>query len=212
MSSCPALLLAFTVYARFVIVPGILPRCVKPRPRTLHYTCLLYLFWLQVELRLAAALSGDPVLLSAFEAGEDVHALTARVILGKAAIAPEERGFGKAINFGILYGMGPQRLQDQTGYNRSKANELLHQFHKKYPTLFGYLTYCQQMAVAKGYVESIKGRRRRFTFKGGKLRALRGLTDVGSLPDAAGLRKLASSQEDAEMLRQATNAPLQVRV
>ena len=66
----------------------------------------------QIELRVLAHLCGDPGLTEAFRAGQDIHARTAAILHGKEAaeVTPDERRAAKTINFGLLYGMGPQRL------------------------------------------------------------------------------------------------------
>ena len=66
----------------------------------------------QVELRIAAEISGDARLIEAYQAGEDIHSLTARLILGKETPTKEDRQAAKAINFGLLYGMGAPRLKE----------------------------------------------------------------------------------------------------
>lgn len=65
----------------------------------------------QIELRIAAKISREPELLKAYERGEDVHTLTAQRITGKEEITKEDRRLAKAVNFGLLYGMGARRLQ-----------------------------------------------------------------------------------------------------
>jgi DNA polymerase I-like protein with 3'-5' exonuclease and polymerase domains len=72
------------------------------------------------------------------------------------------------------------------------------------------MTSCQRSAVARGYTSSVLGRRRLFNFSSPALRALRGSSDLAALPDMRGLGRL-SNREDSEALRQAGNAPIQVR-
>jgi hypothetical protein len=71
------------------------------------------------------------------------------------------------------------------------------------------MTSCQRNAVARGYTSSVLGRRRLFNFSSAALRALRGSSDLAALPDMRGLARL-SNRDDAEALRQAGNAPIQV--
>jgi DNA polymerase I-like protein with 3'-5' exonuclease and polymerase domains len=66
----------------------------------------------QIELRIAAKLSGDKVLLDAYRRGEDLHKLTARTVLGKETVTKEDRQLAKVLNFGLLYGMGARRFRD----------------------------------------------------------------------------------------------------
>ena len=64
----------------------------------------------QIELRILTHLSGEEVLQQAYRDGDDVHALTARLLLDKDTVSADERRLGKTINFGVIYGMGAQRL------------------------------------------------------------------------------------------------------
>ena len=72
----------------------------------------------QVELRVLAHMSGDPTLIDAFRQGEDIHARTAGVLFDKSPdrITPDERRSAKTVNFGLIYGMGPQKLARALGY------------------------------------------------------------------------------------------------
>lgn len=72
------------------------------------------------------------------------------------------------------------------------------------------MTHNQRSGVARGYTQSYLGRRRLFRFQAEALRRLLGTTDLSSLPDMKGLRKLARSEADSAVLRQAGNAPIQV--
>jgi DNA polymerase-1 len=66
----------------------------------------------QIELRIAAKLTGDKALLAAYQSGADLHTLTARSVLGKAEVGKQDRQLAKALNFGLLYGMGAPRFRD----------------------------------------------------------------------------------------------------
>src|SRR4030095_13670053 len=81
----------------------------------------------QIELRLVAHFSGDPVLREAFARGEDIHRRTASVVFGVAPelVASELRARAKAINFGIIYGMGPARLARETGMSIGEAKKFI---------------------------------------------------------------------------------------
>ncbi|NBV59434.1 MAG: DNA polymerase I, partial [Synechococcaceae bacterium WB4_2_0811] len=73
----------------------------------------------QIELRILAHLSGEKVLVEAYNNGDDVHALTARLLLDKEEISADERRLGKTINFGVIYGMGAQRFARETGVGQA---------------------------------------------------------------------------------------------
>ena len=72
----------------------------------------------QIELRILTHLSGEEVLQEAYRSGDDVHALTARLLLDKDEVSPDERRLGKTINFGVIYGMGAQRFARETGVSQ----------------------------------------------------------------------------------------------
>ncbi|MEM9450762.1 MAG: DNA polymerase I [Cyanobacteria bacterium P01_E01_bin.6] len=159
----------------------------------------------QIELRILAHLSQEPVLLEAYQTGQDVHTLTARLLFDRDEISSEERRLGKVINFGVIYGMGASRFAREAGVNRVDAKLFIDRFNERYPKVFEYLQRTQREAIAYGYVTTIKGRRRYCNFTSDRLRALR-----GSDPDAIDLSKVRSSnQYDAGMLRAAANAPIQ---
>lgn len=158
----------------------------------------------QIELRILAHLSGEPVLVEAYNHNQDVHALTARLLLEKEDITPEERRLGKVINFGIIYGMGAVRFAREVGVSRSEAKGFIDRYYQRYPRVFAYLQQTQRLALTQGYVETIQGRRRYFNFTDGKLRSLRGQD-----PDTIDLDRLRSNGYDAGLLRAAANAPIQ---
>ncbi|MBU6229185.1 MAG: DNA polymerase I [Cyanobacteria bacterium REEB459] len=158
----------------------------------------------QIELRILAHLSGEPVLVEAYNHNQDVHALTARLLLEKEEITPEERRLGKVINFGIIYGMGAVRFAREVGVSRSEAKGFIDRYYQRYPRVFEYLQQTQRLALTQGYVETIQGRRRYFNFTDAKLRSLRGQD-----PDTIDLDRLRSNGYDAGLLRAAANAPIQ---
>ena len=158
----------------------------------------------QIELRILAHLSGEPVLVEAYRTNDDVHALTARLLFEKDDITPDERRAGKVINFGIIYGMGAVRFAREAGVSRAEAKTFIDRYYERYPKVFEYLLQMQREAIALGYVQTICGRRRYFNFTDGKLRSLRG-TDPASID----LDALRSNGYDAGSLRAAANAPIQ---
>ncbi|HIK44284.1 MAG TPA: DNA polymerase I, partial [Leptolyngbyaceae cyanobacterium M65_K2018_010] len=158
----------------------------------------------QIELRILAHLSGEPVLVDAYNHNEDVHTLTAKLLFEKEDITAEERRAGKVINFGIIYGMGSARFAREAGVSRTEAKTFIDRYYERYPKVFEYLQQMQREAIAYGYVQTIKGRRRYFNFTDGKLRSLRG-TD----PAAIDLEALRTNGYDAGLLRAAANAPIQ---
>lgn len=159
----------------------------------------------QIELRILAHLSQEPVLLETYQNNEDVHRLTARLLLEKDDISSEERRLAKIINFGVIYGMGAQRFAREAGVRPAEAKLFIERFNQRYSKVFEYLQQMQREAIARGYVETIMGRRRYFNFGSEALRKLR-----GSDPAAIDLSKVRTrDQYDAQLLRAAANAPIQ---
>jgi DNA polymerase-1 len=159
----------------------------------------------QIELRILAHLSQEPVLLETYQNGRDIHTLTARLLFQKEEITPEERRLAKVINFGVIYGMGAQRFARESGFKTSDAKIFIERFNKEYSRVFTYLQQMQREALARGYVTTIKGRRRYFNFGSDNLKRLR-----GTAPDKIELDKIKlRDQYDAQLLRAAANAPIQ---
>jgi DNA polymerase-1 len=158
----------------------------------------------QIELRILTHLSGEEVLVEAYNNGDDVHALTARLLLEKDSISAEERRLGKTINFGVIYGMGAQRLSRETGIPQARAKEFLQRFRQRYPKVFAFLEMQERLALSRGYVETILGRRRTFHFDPGGLGRHRG-KDPLEIP-IEGARR---GGLEAQQLRAAANAPIQ---
>ncbi len=116
----------------------------------------------QVELRLLASLSGDSALCEAFRQGEDVHRVTAAKIFGvpPAEVTPTLRSRAKAVNFGIIYGMGPQRLAQETGVSVAEAKAFISRYFEVYPGIRTYTETLIETARQTGYCTTIMGRRR----------------------------------------------------
>ena len=158
----------------------------------------------QIELRILTHLSGEDVLINAYQQGDDVHALTARLLLEKDVITPDERRLGKTINFGVIYGMGAQRFARETGVSQSQAKEFLSKYKQRYPKVFAYLELQERLALSRGYVETILGRRRPFPFDPHGLGRLRGKD-----PLEIDLEVARRGGMEAQQLRAAANAPIQ---
>ncbi|WP_416233491.1 DNA polymerase I [Anabaena sp. UHCC 0451] len=159
----------------------------------------------QIELRILAHLSQEPILLKAYQQNEDIHTVTAKLVFEKDEVTSEERRFAKTINFGVIYGMGSLKFARSTGVDKANANEFIKRFNERYPLVFKYLETVKKQAISQGYVETILGRRRYFDFTNKSLQELRGknLEDIN-------LSKLKNlGQYDAGLLRSAANAPIQ---
>ncbi len=158
----------------------------------------------QIELRILTHLSGEPVLVQAYNDGDDVHALTARLLLDTDTVTPEERRLGKTINFGVIYGMGALRLARETGMGQARAKEFLSLYKQRYPKVFLFLELQERLALSRGYVETILGRRRPFQFDPGGLGRL-----LGRDPLEIDLEVARRGGMEAQQLRAAANAPIQ---
>jgi DNA polymerase I len=117
----------------------------------------------QIELRVMAHLSGDEQLAAAFRAGADIHAATASTLFGVAPEAVDRtmRSQAKVINFGLLYGMGPQRVARETGLSVPEAKRFIERYFESFPSVRAWMDGLLATARQKGFVETILGRRRR---------------------------------------------------
>ncbi len=142
----------------------------------------------QIELRVLAHLSGEPALLDAFAHGADIHARTAAILFDKPeeAIAPDERRQAKTINFGLLYGMGPQKLSRDLGIKLDAAKAFIARYFERLPGLSAFYEGIVEAAKRDGFVTTLAGRRR-------------------LLPDIAS----ANSQLSSQARRQAINTVVQ---
>lgn len=117
----------------------------------------------QIELRILAHMSEDPALIDVFEHDLDIHAQTARNILG---IAPEEelpkeaRRLGKTINFGIIYGMGPFALSQELGISMGEAQRYIDAYFARFPGVRRLFARLEASAKADGFVRTVSGRKR----------------------------------------------------
>ncbi|MBQ1244920.1 MAG: DNA polymerase I [Clostridia bacterium] len=116
----------------------------------------------QIELRLLACLSGDEIMTEAFANGEDIHKKTASVVFGipEEAVTEEYRKRAKAVNFGIVYGMGAYSLSGDLGISVGQAKEYIESYFEKYPKIREFLNASVQGACEFGYTETLFGRRR----------------------------------------------------
>lgn len=118
----------------------------------------------QIELRIAAFLSGDEGLRDIFVQGRDVHSEVAARVFGvdPKDVTYEQRRRAKVINFGILYGMGVNALRESLGTTRTEAQEFYNQYFEAFPRLASYLDETKADAARLGYTTTHFGRRRYF--------------------------------------------------
>ncbi|MDQ3668133.1 MAG: DNA polymerase I [Acidobacteriota bacterium] len=142
----------------------------------------------QLELRLLAHITQDPVMLEAFQNGEDIHARTARLVFGAQTEAElkEARRLAKIVNFAIAYAIEPWGLSQRVGISRQEAKKVIADYYNTYKGVRRYMEEVPLRAREHGYVRSIYGR----------IRPLPGINDRN-----ANIRKAAE--------REAINMPIQ---
>jgi DNA polymerase I len=142
----------------------------------------------QIELRIAAALSGEEAMKRAFEERFDIHTATAMRLFGtdQGSVTSDMRRHAKTVNFGILYGISAFGLSERSELSRTEAAELISNYFEQYPSLKTWQEETIAFAHDTGYVETVTGRRRY-------------LRDIGS--------RNAAMRSAAE--RNAINAPIQ---
>jgi DNA polymerase-1 len=142
----------------------------------------------QIELRLAAHVADIPELKAAFQAGHDIHALTASEVFGVPLdkMDPQTRRRAKAINFGIIYGISAFGLGNQIGVPQSEAADYIRAYFERFPAIRAYMERIKTDARRTGYVETIFGRK----------------CFISGIRDANPARRAGAE-------RQAINAPLQ---
>lgn len=116
----------------------------------------------QIELRVLAELSQDEMMGQAFLQNEDIHTQTASLVFNipPQEVTPELRRRAKAVNFGIVYGIGEFSLSQDIGVTRRRAGEYIEQYKAKYSGISRYLDHVVQSAKEIGYTTTMFGRRR----------------------------------------------------
>lgn len=116
----------------------------------------------QIELRIVAAISGDPNMCEAFRAGKDIHTATAARVYGieEAAVTKEMRYKAKSVNFGIIYGQGAFGLADNLGITRAEAKEIIDNYKREFPLIQKYMDDQINFAKEHEYVQTLMGRKR----------------------------------------------------
>ncbi len=116
----------------------------------------------QIELRIVAAISGDPNMCLAFKEKKDIHTATAAKVFNVAEedVTKEMRYRAKSVNFGIIYGQGAFGLADNLGITRTEAREIIDNYKKQFVNIQKYMDDTIQFARENGYVETLMGRKR----------------------------------------------------
>lgn len=137
----------------------------------------------QIELRLMAHMSGDPVMLEAFENGQDIHAATAAKIfkIPLDQVSREQRRKAKTANFGMIYGISAFGLSQRLGISRTEAKELIDGYFTTYKGVKEYMEKCVSQARERGWVETIFGRKRYLPDINSNNQVVRGLAERNAI-------------------------------
>jgi DNA polymerase-1 len=116
----------------------------------------------QIELRIVAAISGDPAMCDAFKNARDIHTATAAKVYGvdEKDVTKEMRYKAKSVNFGIIYGQGAFGLADNLGISRTEAKEIIDTYKKQFANIQKYMDDTINFARETGYVQTLMGRKR----------------------------------------------------
>ena len=168
---------------------------------------ILSLDYSQIELRLLAHLADDTAMIDDFLSGADIHRRTAATLFGlnESEVSGEMRSRAKAVNFGIVYGMGAFGLANRLNIPRADAQRFINDYFAAYPGVKGYLERTVEEGKKKGYVETMLGRRRYLpdlNSSNGRLRSFAERTAVNTpiQGSAADLIKLAMIAIDDALL------------
>lgn len=120
--------------------------------------------YVQIELKILASLAEDQKMIEAFQRGVDIHRLTAAEInnVSLDAVTPAMRGAAKAINFGIVFGMGVRQLAASTGMTIADAQRFYNEYFDDFPRIRAYITKVHRDVRARGFVTTMYGRKRFF--------------------------------------------------
>lgn len=116
----------------------------------------------QIELRVLAHMAGDKAMISAFNSGEDIHTKTASEVfdMPPLLVTPKMRSAAKAVNFGIIYGMGAFSLGQEIGVTRVEAQKYIDGYFATYPGIAKYMSETVEKAKQDGFTKTMFGRRR----------------------------------------------------
>ena len=114
----------------------------------------------QIELRVLAHLSKEENLVKAFNNGEDIHNSTAKLMYETEEVSDEQRRIAKILNFGVLYGLGPHGVSQQTDLSREQGKQFIDLYFGKYPGIRDFQKYQVENSKRSGYSETLLGRRR----------------------------------------------------
>lgn len=173
----------------------------------------------QIELRLMAALSGDPVLMEAFRTGEDIHRLTASRVfdIPMEDVTPLDRSRAKAVNFGVIYGMSGFGLSENLGITRKDAQRYIDDYFEKHQAVKDYLDRQVEIGKENFEVKTIMGRIRQIPeFKSRRYMdqqlAARLAMNSPIQGSAADIIKVAMNKVDAELREREMKSKLVLQI
>ncbi len=169
----------------------------------------------QVELRVLAHLSGDPLLLAAFREGEDVHRRTAAEVFGVPSeeVSDEQRRVAKAVNFGVIYGQSDWGLSRQLRIPRATASQYIESYFQRYAGVQAFMEQTIERARETEAVYTLMGRKRPVSDINNKRRNMRMYAErmVRNTPiqgTAADMMKLAMLRVDRRLRQEEIDAPM----
>jgi DNA polymerase-1 len=173
----------------------------------------------QIELRVMAHLSGDPVLVEAFQTGEDIHSRTAQEVFGVGPLAQtaEHRRVAKVINFGILYGLSPFGLARQLQIEQKEAAQFIARYFDRYKGVKTWLDRQLETVRKTGFTRTMFGRIRPIPEINATQAAMRGLAERTALNTpvqgtAADLMKLAMIEADRRLAAEGLRSKMILQV
>ncbi len=124
--------------------------------------CIVSADYSQIELRILAHLAGEQTLTKAFQSAQDIHRETAALVFNTPpdSVSADQRAQAKAINFGLIYGMGATRLAQQTGIKVQEAKQFIERYFASYPQIRQFIEQTVAQARSQRFVTTILGRRR----------------------------------------------------
>ncbi len=166
----------------------------------------------QIDLRCVAHASGDKKMIEAFNAGADIHTMTAATVMGKKPedITKTERASAKELNFGLIYGMGTHGFAVAAGISREEAKKFIETYFDRFSGVKKYIENTKKEAAENGYVETLFGRRRyvpnitakNFMLKSGAERAAINMPIQGLAADIMKLAMIAADRYIAKTYRE----------
>jgi len=173
----------------------------------------------QIELRVVAAISGDPNMCDAFKQGKDIHTATAAKVYGiaEADVTKEQRYKAKSVNFGIIYGQGAFGLAENLGISRTEAKEIIDNYKKEFPNIQLYMDQQINKAKEQGFVETLMGRKRWLRDINSSNFTVRGFAERNAINSpiqgsAADMIKLAMIKIHCEMKKQVWESKMILQV